>query len=103
ILPSGDQTTSLPPSFTKGPSSSEFASRSRAFSSFRAGMSHSRIVLSAVAEASVLPSGDQLTEAQGCCTATLQITTPVAGSHSRIVLSSLPEANILPLGDQSNA
>src|SRR5262249_42650433 len=57
-------------------------------------------------EASILPSGDQASDATPCPSfpSSLRTSFPVATSHRSIVLSSLyhPEATALPSGDQAS-
>src|SRR5947209_5603365 len=61
--------------------------------------SHSLIVLSVLAEASVFPSGLNATEyTSDVCPLRVARSLPVFASHSLIVWSHLPEASVLPSG-----
>src|SRR5207248_7933229 len=63
--------------------------------------SHRRTVLSSLAEARILPSGDHATHWTGSsCPEEERISLPVAGSQRRTVLYWLAEARVLPSGDQ---
>src|SRR5262245_11531345 len=61
--------------------------------------SHSRIFMSALPEASVLPSGLNATQlTASVCPVNFATSLPDATSHSRIVLSAPHEAIVLPSG-----
>src|SRR5262249_20796410 len=61
--------------------------------------SHSLIVLSSLAEASILPSGLKATEpTESPCDLRVACSLPVRRSHSLTQLSQLAEASVLPSG-----
>src|SRR4051794_16172599 len=67
--------------------------------SLPAATAHSLIVLSPLAEASVLPSGlYAMDDTPSVCPLRVAFCLPVATSHSLIVLSLLAEASVLPSG-----
>ena len=64
--------------------------------------SHSLMVLSSLAEARVLPSGEKATESTAsACPVRVARSWPVSTSHSLMVLSPLAEARVLPSGEKA--
>ena len=64
--------------------------------------SQSLMVLSALPEASTVPSGEKVTElTKLVCPLRVRISRPLATSQSLMVLSELPEASTVPSGEKA--